>query len=263
MRLHPAVWLCTTAAVAAAIFWYATAGKSSNELIAVLLETHPPTNLPPIALHFLSVLGPRWKIHIYTLEHNWVIPVSVPFQRALNLGHIKINYLPPDTDLSDGHKVSEFLTTPWLWEQLQHARHTLMFQLDSIICANSEQKVEDFLHFDFVGAPIRPGLGRGYNGGLSLRNPRLFLEIAREEVLDGNGNGWEDQWFYAMAERRLDKGVRLATIEEAQRFASETMPSERPLGYHQVLRWLPDQADVVMDWCPEIGMAGKKRTPDD
>lgn len=30
-----------------------------------------------------------------------------------------------------------------------------------------------------IGAPLRPGYGIGYNGGLSLRNPRLMREIAR------------------------------------------------------------------------------------
>jgi hypothetical protein len=236
--------------------------KSSRDLLAVILETDPPSNLAPITLHFASVLGPRWKVVIYTLERNWVVPQSAPFRRALDAGNIQIRYLPRNTDFSDGHKVSEFLTRPWLWEQLQDAAHVLMFQLDSIICANSEKTVDDFLHFDFVGAPIVPERGRGYNGGLSLRNPRLFLDIAREEVMQGEGIlQWEDQWFYHMAEKRVENGVRLATPDEAKLFSVETLYYDKPLGYHQAPRWQASNIAAIMEWCPEVGMAGEKRTP--
>lgn len=37
------------------------------------------------------------------------------------------------------------------------ASHVLLFQGDSIICSNSDQHMEDYLKFDFVGAPIGPG----------------------------------------------------------------------------------------------------------
>lgn len=233
--------------------------KSSSELIAVVIETHPPSNLSPVTLHFATVLGPTWKVVVYTLEQNWVMPPSPPFRRAVKSGNIEIRFLPPNTDLSDGHAVSRFLAETWLWEQLQDAAHVLMFQLDSIICANSAKPIEDFLHYDFIGAPIDPGRGRGYNGGLSLRNPRLFLDITREETL----NGWEDQWFYAMAEARVDKGVNLPSIEQAKEFAVETIYYEKPLGYHQAYRWQPDNMDAIREWCPEVGMAGEKRTPPD
>lgn len=237
--------------------------RSTKDLLAVIIETDPPHNLAPVTLHFAGILGPRWKIVLYTLERNWIVPQSAPFRRAMDSGNIEIRYLPRNTDLSDGHKVSDFLTRPWLWEQLQDAAHVLMFQLDSILCANSEKTVDDFLHYDFVGAPIVPDRGRGYNGGLSLRNPRLFLDIAREEVLSARDGilQWEDQWFYHHASARVDKGVRLATSEEAKEFSVETLYYEKPLGYHQAPRWQAENIAAIMEWCPEVGMAGSKRTP--
>lgn len=46
--------------------------------------------------------------------------------------------------------------------------------------------MEDFLEYDFVGAPIEVpkhgnnGHGEGYNGGFSLRNRSMVLDIMRE-----------------------------------------------------------------------------------
>lgn len=41
--------------------------------------------------------------------------------------------------------------------------------------------MEDFLQYDFIGAPIDPklGFGEGFNGGLSLRNRSMMLDIVR------------------------------------------------------------------------------------
>jgi hypothetical protein len=65
--------------------------------------------------------------------------------------------------------------------------------------------MEDFLEYDFIGAPIDPdlGFGEGFNGGLSLRNRSLMLDIvttwnwkAEKEVGDNENDPrfkFEDQ----------------------------------------------------------------------
>lgn len=227
--------------------------------MAVVIETNPPPVLFPLTLHFVTVLGPAWKVVVYTLEENWVVPDSAPFRRAMESNSIEIRFLPPGTALTDGTLYSQFMGSTWFWEQVQHAERVLLFQTDSIICANSDKKVEDFLEYDFIGAPIAPQYGRGYNGGLSIRNPRLFLNITREMSI----NWVEDQWFYAQAEARVKDGVRLASVDVAQTFAVETVFYERPLGYHQPDRYSPvrEHIESILEWCPEVAMTGPKRTP--
>lgn len=234
--------------------------RPPRELLAVVIETNPPPNLFPIALHFATVLGPAWKIVIYTLEENWVVPNSRPFLRALESNTVEIRFLPPGTILSDGNYVSDFMGKPWFWEQLQDAAHVLLFQLDSMICTNSERRVEDFLQYDFIGAPIDPEFGHGYNGGLSLRNPRVFLNLTREGPVD-YPNYMEDQWFYKVLEGKVKDGIRLASPEVAETFAVETRFYDRPLGYHQPERYQAEHMDAILQWCPEVAMAGQKRTP--
>lgn len=145
-----------------------------------------------------------------------------------------------------------------------------MFQVDSIICSNAPQKVEDFLQYDFVGAPVDSSrnLGFGYNGGLSLRNRAMMLDIVRthdwEEERHGDhshGNvDYEDQWFSKVLRELPLKadgspGARLPSTEEAMRFSVETIWYDRPLGYHQANVWQPGKMDEIYKWCPEYKLA--------
>lgn len=77
------------------------------------------------------------------------------------------------------------------------AEHVLLFQADSILCANAAHSVEDFFQYDFIGAPIAERLGKGFNGGLSLRRRPLIEAITREWDWDTDPGSWyEDQWFF-------------------------------------------------------------------
>jgi hypothetical protein len=91
------------------------------------------------------------------------------------------------------------MTQAWLWEDLAPAEHILIFQSDSMLCANAARSVDDFFEFDFVGAPIRKNLGKGYNGGLSLRKRSTILKILDQwdwEKTKKQNDRFEDQWFY-------------------------------------------------------------------
>lgn len=140
-----------------------------------------------------------------------------------------------------------------------------MFQADTIICANSELRVDDFLEYDFIGAPIDLRLedGEGFNGGFSLRNRSMMLDIATNHSWLSDRNKadirWtrsEDRWFYRkMGELplRLDGtlGAHLPDVEVARTFSVESMWHESPLSYHRVEEWHADRMDRVDEWCPE------------
>ena len=147
--------------------------------------------------------------------------------------------------------------------------------------------------YDFVGAPIKPGMGHGdvgMNGGLSLRNRTLILEIIhrwnwkeeRMHALDPEFPPikYEDQWFYKKMitmnneaasvhggdgdteGRNWGNGsdkARLPTVEEAMKFSVETIWYDQPLGYHQVGEWHWDRVAEIDRWCPEHRMATKEK----
>lgn len=68
-----------------------------------------------------------------------------------------------------------------------------------MICANAARSVDDYFQYDFVGAPIADGLGKGYNGGLSLRKRSTILKVLEEwdwEKTKTEQVRYEDQWYY-------------------------------------------------------------------
>ncbi|KAL5324865.1 hypothetical protein ACEPPN_005984 [Leptodophora sp. 'Broadleaf-Isolate-01'] len=174
----------------------------STSKAAVIVENRPLENLVSIILHFSSVLGPDGQ---YT-----------------SAGRFHVRALPAEETLNTHAAVSGFFTKLWFWEQMAPAEHILMFQADSIICSNAPQKVEDFLMYDFVGAPVDEarGLGMGYNGGLSIRNRTKCLEIVQNYDWQVERHGdhsagnvdYEDQWF-SKKMREMPGGSNLPTPE--------------------------------------------------
>ncbi|RDL39734.1 uncharacterized protein BP5553_04074 [Venustampulla echinocandica] len=244
--------------------------RISNRKAAAIVENRPLDNLIPIILHFSSVLGPEWPIHVFTNEDNiGNFSESTPFQRQVADGRFHVQTLPRGEALNTHASVSGFFTKPWFWEQLAPYEHILIFQADTIICSNSPQKVEDFLEYDFVGAPIDDarGMGMGYNGGLSIRNRTKCLEITNsyDWQVERHGDGsqgnvdYEDQWF-SKKMRELPKqldgrpGANLPPADIAMKFSVETMWYDKPLGYHQPNVWQNDHMAEIHKWCPEYRM---------
>jgi hypothetical protein len=107
--------------------------------------------------------------------------------------------LPQTVLFTNSDSVSEFMTTKWLWEDLAPAEHILIFQSDSMLCANAARSVDDFFAYDFVGAPIAKRLGKGYNGGLNLRKRSTILYILDKwdwQTTKKKGDQFEDQWYF-------------------------------------------------------------------
>lgn len=243
----------------------ATTGKN----VAAIVETRPLDTLVPLFLHFSTVLGPEWPVHIFTTQTT--IPASLPLRRAITSGHIVIRLLPLNTSFKNHQDVSQFLTEPWLWESLAPADHVLFFQADSMLCANSPVRVEDFLEYDFVGAPIDPNLGHGdegMNGGLSLRNRQMTLDVIAayswlDELKDATSYDpkgvYEDQWFY---KKMKAMGAKLPDQETAQKFSVETLWYDTPLGFHKIAGWNMDRVEEIDRYCPEHRLATNLPIPE-
>ncbi|KAH6665650.1 hypothetical protein B0J14DRAFT_491760 [Halenospora varia] len=230
---------------------------------AAIIETRPMDNLAPLILHFSSVLGPGWPISLFAPES--AVPKSKAFQRAIESGAVNIHDIPSNLTFMNHNDVSEFLTTTWFWEQLAPASHVLLFQADSIICANAPMHVNDFLQYDFIGAPIDTTLGRGdvgMNGGLSLRNRTMVMEVITShswkgelaEAKDVNPTVlYEDQWYY---QKLLNTpGARLPKEEEAKPFSVESLWYDTPVGYHQIGKWNMGRLAEIDKFCPEHRLA--------
>jgi hypothetical protein len=236
--------------------------------VAVITDTQYTSRLIPLILHYHAVLGPDWPIIFYTSEETRTRHLqpdspqgSAIWQRAVEDGRIEVRNIPPEYNLTSRYGVNVYLSRPWLWEQLAPAQHVLIFQSDAILCANAHRTVDDFLEWDWIGATLHVSQHL-YNGGLSLRNRTMILDIL------GEGNNWEketasgewtmggeDVWFSRKMEQR---GAHLPENRFALTFACQyewqINQEKEPLGYHKVHKNAPKRLDEIARWCPEISL---------
>jgi hypothetical protein len=241
-------------------------GRITNK-VAVITDTQYTSRLIPLILHFHAVLGPDWPIVFYTSQETLTQHLqpeaqkgSAIWRRAVDDGRIQVRTIPAEFNLTSRDGVNVYLSRPWLWEHLAPAQHVLVFQADAILCANAHRTVEDFFEWDWIAATLH-GTEHLYNGGLSLRNRTMILDILRE------GNNWEEEtksgvwtmggedvWF----SRKMDqRGAHLPEGSVALQFACQhewhISQEKEPLGYHKVHKNLaPERVDEIAQWCPEI-----------
>ncbi|CAK7203130.1 hypothetical protein SEUCBS139899_005859 [Sporothrix eucalyptigena] len=241
-----------------------------KDKVALISDTQYSARLVPLILHFHAVLGPDWPIVFYTsnetssrLADTNGTTGSAIWQRAVASGAIDVRIIPDMWNMTTRHGVNVYLSRPWLWEQLAPAKHVLVFQTDAMICANSFTTMDDFLIYDFIGAPLHTK-EKLFNGGLSLRNRSMMMEI-----INNPANNWEDEtaagtwtlggediWF----SRKMDRmGGHLPDFSQAVKFACQhdwhVSHSKTPLGYHKVHKNAGKRLPEIAEWCPEIAMA--------
>lgn len=238
-------------------------GQIKNK-VAVISDTQYTTHLVPLILHFHSVLGPEWPIIFYTTQETrdqHLTNKSAIWQRAVEDGRVEVRIIPQEFDLTKRQGVNLYLSRPWLWEQLAPAQHFLIFQADAMLCANSHRTADDFLEWDFIGAALH-STEKLFNGGLSLRNRTMILDILKE------GNNWEEEtkagtwtmggediWF---SRRIEDRGGHLPDGQKALEFSCEheyhVAQQKQPLGYHKVHKYAGSKMKEISEWCPEIAL---------
>jgi hypothetical protein len=195
-----------------------TPNITTSDKVAVIVETRRSGNIIPLILHFSAVLGPTWPVIIYTSAENFgSFSTSAALLRHQRSGRIIVRPLAEGIYFWNWDSVSVFLTTRWLWEDLAPADHILMFQSDSMLCANAARSVEEFFEYDLIGAPIDPHWGTGYNGGLSMRSRKTILRVLDEwDWSKEEGRLAEDQWFYA---KYVELQSPLAVLRETDLFS--------------------------------------------
>jgi hypothetical protein len=196
------------------------ASKFNESKVALLIENRPNPILAPLMLHFMSVVPPDWRFRfmgsVESVEH---INKSVAIREQVAAGKLDLTYIPSNMTTGSQEEISAFLTTLWLYEVvLQPAEMLLIFQTDSILCANSRQTLNDYLDYDWVGSPWNPNGRFGGNGGLSLRRVSAMIAILREQQRLPYAEP-EDVWLTDRLGHR--PGARMANGTVSQAFSGE------------------------------------------
>ena len=175
-------------------------------------------------------------------------------QHHLNSGKISTSLIPQNAIklTSKERDLSALLTSKTMWDPFPDVENILFFQLDSIICSNSNRTVDDFLHYDWIGAPW-PWLPqiRGGNGGFSLRRKSRMLRCLQTRTWTGEGGiyDWSEDMWYNRCMMSFPDAV-LPTYQQQKEFSVESDPSPIYFGLHR-----PKHGPKpYMDFCPEIAM---------
>lgn len=158
------------------------------------------------------------------------------------------NYLPKDWEVVhvSNHNVKNWLdynvllTSERFWKAVPFEK-VLIFQHDSGLL---RQGIEEFLHWDYVGAPWK-FQDHGGNGGLSLRTVKTMIETIAHTPYQPIIHGNEDVYFSNNIHR---VGGKLAPREVCSKFSCESIFELGTLGYHAIDKHLNnEQVNQIMN----------------
>lgn len=124
---------------------------------------------------------------------------------------------------------NKLLTMRKFWEDIPFDK-VLIFQHDSGLLRDG---IDDFLEYDFVGAPLYHIDFPAMNGGLSIRDKEAMIKcIDHKHYNESYGN--EDIYF---CNTLKEIGGHLPSKEIAKNFSVETIFGLGSVGYHAIDKW--------------------------
>jgi hypothetical protein len=174
----------------------------------------------------------KWGLQIFHGNQNKELVENI----RLSLGNVVLTNIGIDNFTHNEH--SRYMEGSEFWKQVKGTKD-LIFQTDSLLLRSG---IDDFLEYDYVGAPWRKPKENQWvgNGGLSLRTVSKMIEICENNTV--TEDILEDIYFM-----KYMKGIGVADIETAMRFSMEDVFSPNPLGVHNPIRHIgPEQLKKVL-----------------
>jgi hypothetical protein len=171
--------------------------------VAIIVETRKHKALPFVLNNVMSILSDEWQLQIFHGLENYEYIIDIMFdddflsevKKKTTFTNLNIESITVDDSSLD------IMLTEKFWNEII-GEDVLYFECDAMLCPNSEYKIEDFEHFDYIGGYWGNELGmldndytRVMNGGLSIRKKSYMLDIIKNELqpyLDSGGNPCED-----------------------------------------------------------------------
>lgn len=195
------------------------------------------------------------------------LEINRGIQKLIDIGRVRLTIIPPELFKRKKRKI-ELLTDQWIWQNML-AEKVLLFGGTSVICSNSPRSIQQYLHFDYIGAPWGNFKGCGGDGSISLRSRSLMLKVLDYELSKHDSEedksvaykkwGQEDYFFVSRIVEMQKKGVpgmenvRISTKNESMGFAAiGGWYSDDVWAVSGILAEVPfKERDKFMSLCPE------------
>lgn len=210
---------------------------------AIIVEPRCHAALSFVLKNFFENLSDDWGFVIchgcnnkYFLENIINNELTMYKNKVVKLVNLNIDNL-------DSTRYNELLKNKSFYDFID-TETFLIFQTDSLIIKENKHLINDFLEYQYVGAPWRNG--KVGNGGLSLRKKSKMIEILDKVNVDDKN---EDLFF--SQQRQLD--IYLPNFRKAQKFSVESVFYESPFGVHNCYNCLDkDKLKFLISKYPDI-----------
>lgn len=127
----------------------------NDSKLALLIEDRPLAHLAPLLLHMISVVPPEWRfLFVGSSDSLNRTNTSETLQLLQASGKLRLTEAPDVGSIHSRGKIDRILTNLTFYEQyVDPAEWLLLFHPDSILCSRSEVTINDWLGYDWVGAP--------------------------------------------------------------------------------------------------------------
>jgi hypothetical protein len=211
---------------------------------AIIIEPRKHLALKFVLNNFLENLSEEWSVLIFHGSKNVEYIQNIIYElhkykdRILSPINLNVDNLTHITYSDLFLKTSFYSYIP--------TEIFLVFQTDSMILSENKYLINDFLEYDYVGAPWK--CGNVGNGGLSLRKKSKMLEIINKKgVVKEN----EDLYFCFNLPSPLV--YKRPTREKAIMFSIETVFYENPFGIHNCWSYLNEtDKNILFEKYPQI-----------
>ena len=195
---------------------------------AIIIEPRKHKALPFVLENFLTNLSQDWSFIIFHGVKNYKFIVEIVNKLSKHIHRIKlINLNVKNLTINSYNNLLKYSKN---FYNCIPTETFLIFQTDSILIERHKQLINDFLHYDYVGAPwnhfpLNNNECVG-NGGLSLRKKSKMIEIMEKQ---GKNKHPEDVYFSCCDSVMIHKPSR----NDAMLFSVEGIFSEISFGCHK------------------------------
>lgn len=220
---------------------------------AVIIEPRGHKNLPLVVHQVHSKL--HCKIHIFHGTEN-IDMVEKLQSELLNIELHNLN--EPNYTIAMYNEL--VYDNKRFWNNFD-TDYVLIFQIDSCLMEDSDFSIEDFLGYDYVGAPWswlqdeKDPCYLGGNGGFSLRKVSTHKQINETHRVKNCEYEWEDQHFSKFSKNLPDRSI-------SSQFSIESLYDKnvnpKPFGCHKFWNYMSlDQAMQIYNDHPETLILAK------
>jgi hypothetical protein len=213
------------------ILWFNEPDYSTDKFTAIIVEPRKHKALDFVLGNFLENLDERWRIMVFHgTENETFVKDIIAAKRTDRITTANIGR----SNLTKEEYSTYMMSTEFLYRVPTDT--FLIFQTDSMICAEFKNTIEQFLKYDYVGAPWKE-IPKEYerkgeligNGGLSLRRKKKMLEIL-EKCPVSPSNVPEDV-FFALPCPTVN--IYKPSASTAKEFSIEMVYSDKSWGIHR------------------------------